>query len=197
MHALRWYALLLVFALHVYNLLALECQSLNLSNTECERQCIYYNNEKLYFNFITNSYNLSAILLDTNISNINVTLLNQTLRWYSLSTYPHQYYPSTQPDICSYSLGTYCNVQYQQTMIHGFCIPTHCKHEDAVKILKANVAYQSIINSNYNENDIICSRKAREFSQGTYIVLTIFILLLLFILMSTIMKQYSQKSYLL
>eukprot|EP01084_Bolivina_argentea_P103295 185043_1 len=104
--------ILFVINLHSASSSLSECISLNLSSNQCETECAYYNDINLYYNFIEKEYiNMSDMISGTNISidDANETLLNQTFRWYSLSSYPHEYYPNIQPDLCLYSLGTYCN----------------------------------------------------------------------------------------
>eukprot|EP01084_Bolivina_argentea_P145256 254628_1 len=173
------------------NTVGQSCETLNLTNAQCAVECSYYNDENIYYNFI--QYNdITQIATESNITNVNFTLLSQTLRWYTLSTYPHQYYPNVEPEMCSYSIGTYCAVQ-QSGLMYGFCIPTHCNnHYDATQILKSNEPFQKIINA--TNASINCDKMPRKLDAWTYTFIAFLSIYVVFIIVCTCMK-YFQYNY--
>eukprot|EP01084_Bolivina_argentea_P248470 415645_1 len=174
------------------------CASLNLSNHECYTECEYYNNMNLYYSFIEHrnfSQLIESFMDETNTTNFNETLFNQTIRWFTLSSSPYNYYGSVQPQMCLYSLGTYCNVINANRMVHGYCLPTHCHTDDATKVLLANIPFfQSYEQSVPGEKELICSILPRSLNLSSIIFIIICVMTLVFIALSTVIKHAKQKN---
>eukprot|EP01084_Bolivina_argentea_P103291 185037_1 len=146
------------------------CASLNLTDVQCMVECEYYNNIDLYYSFIEQKHNnFSGLknwfieeIANSNDSTIyNETLFNQTLRWFTLSSTPYQYFGNIHPEVCEYSLGTYCNVGNGDEMfplMRGYCLPQHCKNEDAIKVLQSNIpCFQTYNKTIDTPKHLICS----------------------------------------
>eukprot|EP01083_Nonionella_stella_P221567 791474_1 len=108
---LLWISIMMMSILNGFE--DIDCASLHLEDKQCEIECEYYNNAALYNDFIQLGHNYTKLtdLYNKSMTNFNQTLFDLTLTWYSLSTYPFQYYGSVQPETCQYSFGTYCNVK--------------------------------------------------------------------------------------
>eukprot|EP01084_Bolivina_argentea_P103290 185035_1 len=180
------------------------CASLNLTDVQCMVECEYYNNIDLYYSFIEQKHNnFSGLknwfieeIANSNDSTIyNETLFNQTLRWFTLSSTPYQYFGNIHPEVCEYSLGTYCNIKASASYMHGCCIPTHCKGNDAMKLIKANIpCFQTFESISTGSTTTICSILPRKWRTGAVICIMLCILLLILIIISTIVKHLNNNS---
>eukprot|EP01084_Bolivina_argentea_P040555 74935_1 len=173
------------------------CSSLDISNYQCQIECLYYNNINLYYNFISSDYNLTELVnlfeAETNIT-VNETLLKLTLRWFTLSSFPYQYYGSSNPEICQYSLGTYCNIgtrnNQRNTIRHGCCLPNSCTGDDAVKVLESNMpCYQTHVDITPGRKHVICSIIPRVWDSTTIIFIILSVLFVMVFVISTYIKQ--------
>eukprot|EP01084_Bolivina_argentea_P234158 394232_1 len=179
------------------------CESLNLTDSNCLKECIYYNDVGLYEGFIQSdiTFNSSEI--------INTTLLSSTLTWYALSATPYEWYAVGNPTMCLYSSGTYCYTPIIQkldraVMMHGCCIPGQCKDNDAIKVLQSNkYCFQTYLEQ-YNalnlsklefKMDLICDQKDRQWDASSIIMLMLVCILCLFIpLIATLIHHFHSKS---
>eukprot|EP01084_Bolivina_argentea_P096341 173219_1 len=190
---------LLTFLLCSIHIITAQNQCQNLSDDQCRIECEYYNNLELYQNYftatLTNNWNISQLLSNTNITmnEVNETLLNYTYRWYTLSSYPYSFYGTENPDMCKFSMGTYCNIRLSGQM-HGCCIPMHCNEDDAVQLISNNIpCYQSFLNYLDNNNpQIICKPMARIFNIRT-LSFFVFVFILIFLCFVSSAKVYCNK----
>eukprot|EP01083_Nonionella_stella_P221569 791480_1 len=187
---LLWISIMMMSILNGFE--DIDCASLHLEDKQCEIECEYYNNAALYNDFIQLGHDHTKLtdLYNKSMTNFNQTLFDLTLTWYSLSTYPFQYYGSVQPETCQYSFGTYCNVRNSDKQMHGCCLPTHCKNEDARKVLVANIpCYKDYVSFVRGKKTVICHPLQSEWDTGSVVILILFCLLVLFIAISTMIKH--------
>jgi len=169
------------------------CGGLDLESEQCYYDCIYYVSP------------LSLLANDTEDGEFI-----KVLSWYQMGGGALGWFDIGNPDMCSYSDGTYCftpislpaqgspmgamNIQE-----HGCCVPGSCQGEDAVKVLQQNTyCYQSYVTiyrdtmfgGMFNVTDI-CEPLERDFdSAGFWIVILIMLAFLACITAASIRTQY-------
>eukprot|EP01084_Bolivina_argentea_P180797 312345_1 len=166
------------------------CTALELESDACFEDCISY---------------VSPLTLLTNTT--TPEQITKILNWYQMGGGPIGWYETGDPDMCSYTEGTYCftPIQAQQggffisLQEHGCCVPGTCVGEDAVKVLQQNLwCYQgyNLTYAQYMFQGFFpitnrCEPIPRDFtSAGFSVVVIIFLIFVLLVVIASIKTQY-------